>query len=431
MKLFILLLFPIFLFQSCISLFVEAFSQEKSKYLYGFMDTTGKIIIPQEYEGADRFNHGLAPVKKDGLWGYINKKGDVVIPFQFQSAGAFSDDPALAPVEIVNPEIIGKGWGFIDTKGNFVIPPSFYNATIFRDGVTEVATKKFKYKSVSKRYDKYFLTKTGKYIYHNGLYSYLAGPGRYSEGLMPSCKDGKWGFKDTEDKWIIEPKYTIVGNFENGLARVQITNPNPYPDCEWISDEEPNGLWGYIDKTGKEVIPLKFKAASSFNKDGLALVDEMFTAKTFQRGNLFTRYYIGKDGKKAIDLNFQRAENFSDFGYASVGPDEKNSLGIEPNKTAFIDKTGNKKGFSLGKEEEIFSIRSSTKEMFRITLQTKPEPNKYEHMYISRYYYIKDLTQAIPKDFPPCFGSFVNPPNCMTDDFYDGLAWVAKEISSN
>ena len=427
MKLFIFLLLPVLFLQSCVSLFVDAFSEEKPKYSYGFMDTSGKIVIPQEYEDADRFSHGLAPVKKNGLWGYINPNGEVVIPFQFKSAKPFSDDPALAPVE--KNDIGEKAWGFIDLKGNFIIPPNFYNATEFRNGVAEVATEKFKYRSVSKRYDKYFLTKSGKYIYHNGLYSYYAGPGQYSEGLMPSCKEGKWGFKDTNDKWIIEPRYTIVGNFENGFARVQITSPNPYKDCEWISEEEPLGLWGYIDKTGKEVIPLKFRAASNFSKDGLALVDETFQAKTFNRSNLFTRYYINREGKKAIDLNFQKAEAFTDFGFALVGRDEKNTLGIEPNKTAFIDTKGKLKDFPLNKNEEIFSMRDVTRELFILNFQIKPDLNKYEHIYISRYYVSRDLTQAIKKDFPPCFGSFVRPPNCSIGNFHEGLAWIAKEIS--
>lgn len=389
------------------------------------MDRTGKVLILQEYEGADRFSHGLAPVKKNGLWGYIDTKGIVVIPFQFQSAKPFSDNLELAPVEKFDAG--EKAWGYIDLKGNWIIPPSYYNATPFYDGVAEVATEKFKYKSVSKRYDKYFLTKDKKYIYHNGLYSYGSGPGRFSEGLMPSCKDGKWGFKDSSNKWIIEPKYTIVGNFENGLARVQLTKPNPYTDCEWISEEEPSGLWGYIDKSGKEVIPLKFKAASNFSKEGLALVDDMFAARTFQRGTVFSRYFINRDGNKAFDLSFQKAEPFSDFGYTIVGQDEKNTLNIEPNKTAFIDKSGKKKEFILGSGEEIFNLRMGTSEMFRVTIQIKPDPNKYEHKYVSRYYSSKDLTQSISQDFPPCFGSFASPPNCMSDNFYEGLAWIAKE----
>lgn len=427
MKRIVILLIPFLFIESCISLFVESLSPEKSKYSFGFMDKSGKIVIPQVYEDADKFRHGLAPVKRNGLWGYINQKGEVKIPFQFKSAKPFSKSPALAPVEKEN--VGEKGWGYIDLNGNFIIPVNFYNATEFINGVSEVATEKFKYKSVSKRYDKYFLTESGQYIYHNGLYSYYSGPGKNSEGLMPSCKEGKWGFKDRNDKWIVLPKYSIVRNFENGLAPVQVTNPNPYKDCEWISDEEPNGFWGYIDKNGNEVIPLKFKAASNFSKDGIALVDEIFQEKKLTRGNLFTRYYINRDGKKLIDLNFRKAEKFSDFGFALVEQDEKNTLGIEPNNSVLIDITGKQKKIQLERNEKIFNLFEGSEELFRITLQIKPDPNKYEHTYISRYYSSKDLKQAIPKDFPACFRVSMKPPNCMTDDFSEGLAWVAKENS--
>ena len=82
----------------------------------------------------------------------------------------------------------------------------------------------------------------------------------------------------------------------------------------------------------------------------------MFTAKTFQRGNVFSRYYINRDGSKAFDLNFQKAEAFSEFGYALVGQDEKNTLNLEPNKTGFIDKSGKKKEIQLASGEEILMV---------------------------------------------------------------------------
>ena len=64
-RFFIIVLFTILFFQSCISLLVDAFNGEKRTYAFGFMDRTGKIVIPQEFEGADRFSQGLAPVKKN------------------------------------------------------------------------------------------------------------------------------------------------------------------------------------------------------------------------------------------------------------------------------------------------------------------------------------------------------------------------------
>ena len=102
-----------------------------------------------------------------------------------------------------------------------------------------------------------------------------------------------------------------------------------------ISEKEPYGLWGYIDKTGKEVIPLNFRMASSFSKDGLALVDETFQAKETIPSKMFTRYFINREGKMAIDLKFQKAESFSDSGFALVGPDEKNTLSIKSYTTYY------------------------------------------------------------------------------------------------
>ena len=50
-------------------------------------------------------------------------------------------------------------------------------------------------------------------------------------------------------------KYVYIGEFHEGLARVQNNK----------------GLWGFINKRGKEVIPCQFKEAKNFN-EGLAPV---------------------------------------------------------------------------------------------------------------------------------------------------------------
>lgn len=67
-------------------------------------------------------------------------------------------------------------------------------------------------------------------------------------------KNGKWGFKDREGKFVIEPIYDEVFNFKEDLCCVQ-------------KDE----LFGYIDRQGKEVIPPVYNCALSFS-DGYACV---------------------------------------------------------------------------------------------------------------------------------------------------------------
>ena len=49
------------------------------------------VMITPQYEDADSFNEGLAAVKKDGKWGYIDETGKTVIPFEYDYAFPFSE----------------------------------------------------------------------------------------------------------------------------------------------------------------------------------------------------------------------------------------------------------------------------------------------------------------------------------------------------
>lgn len=48
----------------------------------GYIDKTGKIIIPLIYDDAHDFHCGIALVKKDGKYGLINKQNQVIVPFR-------------------------------------------------------------------------------------------------------------------------------------------------------------------------------------------------------------------------------------------------------------------------------------------------------------------------------------------------------------
>ncbi|WP_308575635.1 WG repeat-containing protein [uncultured Fusobacterium sp.] len=64
---------------------------------WGYIDKTGKIVIPFEYDKANDFSGGLAAVEKNGKWGYIDRTGKIVIPFEYDKANDFSE--GLAAVE--------------------------------------------------------------------------------------------------------------------------------------------------------------------------------------------------------------------------------------------------------------------------------------------------------------------------------------------
>lgn len=61
---------------------------------FGFVDRTGNIIIPFDYECALSFSEGLASVGKKGLMGYIDKENNIVINFEYDAATSFNQGEA-------------------------------------------------------------------------------------------------------------------------------------------------------------------------------------------------------------------------------------------------------------------------------------------------------------------------------------------------
>ena len=131
---------------------------------YGFIDKTGKVVIPCQWEDVDNFSEGLAYVKDyNGKWGFIDRTGKVVIPCQWKAAGSFSE--GLAIVKGDN----GK-YGFIDNTGKVVIPCQWKFAGSFSEGLALVEDGNRKYG---------FIDKTGKMV----IPCQWKSAGCFSEGL--------------------------------------------------------------------------------------------------------------------------------------------------------------------------------------------------------------------------------------------------------
>ena len=110
--------------------FHECLAAIKRNGKWGFIDKTGKLVIPCVYDAVDEFHDGLARVNKDGKLGFIDKTGKVVIPLEYDAIGIFHE--GLASVKNN-----GK-YGFIDTTGKVVIPFEYDLVNCFRDGLALV-----------------------------------------------------------------------------------------------------------------------------------------------------------------------------------------------------------------------------------------------------------------------------------------------------
>lgn len=94
-----------------------ALYRNPQNYKFGFIDTTGKLVIDTIYDWAEPFTGKLAPVTKGNKYGYINTSGTLVVPYKFVFAENFSDGLAA----VYN----GSTWGYIDETRNYVIPSKF------------------------------------------------------------------------------------------------------------------------------------------------------------------------------------------------------------------------------------------------------------------------------------------------------------------
>ena len=194
---------------------------------YGFVDKTGKEVIPFKYEWAVFFSEGLASVKFDGKYGFIDKTGREVVPFKYDLTLPFSEGLAYVKLN-------GK-YGLIDKSGKEIIPCKYDNILPFSE---DLAVVKFNGKHG-------FIDKTGKEVipckYDNVL--------PFSEDLAAVKFNGKCGFIDKTDRVVISFKYDDIYPFSEGLARVHL-----------------NGKCGFIDKTGREVVAINYRSPSDANE---------------------------------------------------------------------------------------------------------------------------------------------------------------------
>ena len=175
--------------------FSEGLAGVRKNNKTGYIDKTGKVVIPLEYDSHDRrFSEGLVNVLKGGKWGYIDKSGKVAIPFQYASAEAFSNGMAAVSTD-------GAKFGYIDKTGQLAIPHQYGNNSdmAFRDGLARVALydvvgfqKQMETKPSNEwTYQYGFIDKTGQFVVSFAEYVSNLGP-VYSDGMINLSKNGKW-----------------------------------------------------------------------------------------------------------------------------------------------------------------------------------------------------------------------------------------------
>lgn len=193
---------------------------------WGYIDKTGNEAIHCMYDRVSEFRESMAAVRLNGKWGFIDKTGKEVVSFKYDEIYDY-----------------GNTSSYLVWKGNLrkVKMNGLYGAINIEDGKEVIPCK---YESIE-----YF----------------------YDDDIMRVARYGRYGLIDKTGKKVAPCIYDWIKSFKEGLAVVA------KEDYYWSGNirvhfgSEIKKEYGFIDKTGEEVIPCKYEDAKDFH-DGIAEV---------------------------------------------------------------------------------------------------------------------------------------------------------------
>lgn len=262
---------------------------------YGFMDTSGAVVVPVIYESASYFSAGRARVQEEkGKTGFIDQNGQMVVPAVFLDAGSFSEGLAAACTE--------AGWAYINPAGEMVIPPlaQWKEVPHFSCGRAPFRADDSKWG---------FIDQTGARV----ITAQFVGCDFFSEDLCRARVAEDSGFIDLAGNWHIMPIFQRAGYFHQGLASVHQGTQVRFIDthgetrfdlnaiglglevgsfCEGLCSFKKDGKWGFINLEGRVVIdPIFEYSMPPCFSEGLASVEK--------EGNLL---YVDHTGQVVMDM---------------------------------------------------------------------------------------------------------------------------------
>lgn len=222
--------------------FTEGLGRVKQNDKYGFVNGSGKLVIPVKYDAADAFSEGFAAVALNGRVSFIDKKGMDNFKKDFKTAAAFSNGLALCS----NDD--GKR-GFIDTKGNIAVPFALEAAYSFNNKLAPVRFNGEKiWKAINTKGEVVF-------TFPDKVKSVMGG---FSDGLAMVYVDGPAGynvhydFVNEKGEFVCDAPYASASPFKNGRAIIANENKNRKSgDLQFFK-------YGLIKTGGSEIVPAQY-----------------------------------------------------------------------------------------------------------------------------------------------------------------------------
>jgi hypothetical protein len=312
-----------------------------SQFKAGFLDKTGKEVIPAQFERVNSFSQGLAAVEVNNKWGFIDKTGKIIIPPIYEYALDFKkyDNQVAARVvlnganKIINElgividepfikinadelrpfSINGYLRGYKDINGKVVVPEIYSLAEPFEGGYGVV----------------FDMEKGGGLIDVTGKLMMPLTPDFlpiYSEGVFIIKRNGNYELVNEQLKTVVIldkiPNLQQCENFQNGLAPIKVNDKwglmnkkgeivllPQYENCitfyDGVAKAKKDGIIGLINTKGEPIGNVRDKEYWGFS-EGLSVYRPMDQSGRQYQG------FIDKTGAVVIPVQYSMLENFSE-----------------------------------------------------------------------------------------------------------------------
>ncbi len=266
----------------------------------------------------------------NGRFGVFSSEGILIVPPFLEAVGDFSD--GLAPVRFS-----GSSYGIVNPRSGAIKLP-FFDMVSYEPG-SSLSTGIYRCGTYNDKDDRpYIFNASGYFLFAPGSYRYI---GPFVSGFAWIAKGTEIGVMDDRGRLILPLEYKAIatepvsdGPLSDGVFLVrksdswvllspsgeELKNLGIYQEIKAFSEgfapAKRGDAWGFIDKTGAEVIPFIYGGASCFS-EGLAAV--------WKADASFHAGYVDKNGKEPFGLPYAGSEAFRE-GFAIVQGNSKEYL---------------------------------------------------------------------------------------------------------
>jgi len=255
---------------------------------WGLIDAQGNEVIPLVHWHVSNVINGLVQVYSPRGFAVLNTAGEYIIPFgQFNNFIICDQGIVIAGVAVGGTPPSDQLKGLIDLEGNEIIPPRY---NIIRNYRTQNRRILWEWELILMQTGVYSPARWGWDLsqIHGGVYSQT-----FVEGRAAVAYDGLWGYVDMNGYEVIPLQFMYAGTFIDGMALVNVggtrARPHTWQHSDWWENYIPNarhysafgGTWHLIDLYGNILETFEHEFVKRVSANVLAFSNDISLSEVY------------------------------------------------------------------------------------------------------------------------------------------------------